>query len=92
MEGTEGQDCPNCGVYNPAGRTKCWRCNEVLPVPKPKKKKRRLTSQHWLYIAMGLFVIVSLVQLCGVPKMGGGTSPMISPSILLSSIRVGLGF
>jgi len=92
MERSEGQDCPNCGVYNPAGRTKCWRCGEELPLPKPKKKKKTLTPQHWLYIAMALFIIISIAQLCGVPKITEGTTPAIHPSLLFSAMRVGLGF
>ena len=91
MERSEGQDCPKCGVYNPAGREKCWRCNEILPLPQPKKKKRRLTSQHWLYIMMAVFVIISLVQLCGVPNVTESPSSMISPPSLFSSILLGLG-
>ena len=93
MERSEGQDCPNCGVYNPAGREKCWRCNDVLPLPKPKKKKKRLSSQQWLYIMMAVFIVVSLVQLCGLPNTGvESTTPIISLSMLFSLVRGGLGF
>ena len=91
METYEGRDCAKCGVYNPAGRDICWRCDEPLPIPKSKKKKRRLSSQHWLYIMMAVFVVVSLVQLCGAPRNTEALPEMISPSVLLSYLRLGLG-
>ena len=69
---TEGMDCPYCGVYNPAGRTVCWRCNRELPKPKEKKKKKPLLGgQSWLYILMAALLLFSLLQLCGLPKVPG---------------------
>jgi uncharacterized paraquat-inducible protein A len=63
-------DCPNCHTYNPEGRTVCWRCDKPLPRPKPEKKPR-LTSQQWLYIIVGVMVLLMLANMCGLPQLVG---------------------
>lgn len=62
-------DCPNCHTYNPEDRTVCWRCDKPLPKPQPKKQKK-LSSQQWLYILMGVMLILMLVNFCGLPNAG----------------------
>ena len=70
---TEGIDCPNCGVYNPAGRVICWRCDRELPKPVEKKRKKPFWSgQSWMYILMAAMILFSLLQLCGSPGVPGG--------------------
>lgn len=69
----EGMDCPSCGVYNPAGRIVCWRCNRELPKPKEKKKQKPFwKGQSWLYVLMAVLIAFSLLQLCSLPSMPGG--------------------
>jgi predicted nucleic acid-binding Zn ribbon protein len=59
-------DCPNCGVYNPEDRKVCWRCDK--PLPKPVTRRRRgahRSSQIWLYLAIAVAVVISLLRVCG---------------------------
>ncbi len=79
-------DCPNCGVYNPDERTVCWRCDK--PIPKPVvKKKRQLSSQQWLYIIIGVSILLMLVNMCGLPSMlgqsGAPTGGVVPPLLWL---------
>ncbi|HOG46670.1 MAG TPA: hypothetical protein PLJ35_03255 [Anaerolineae bacterium] len=77
-------DCPNCHTYNPDERTVCWRCDKPLPKPQPVKK-RQPSQQQWLYILIGVMVILMLVNMCGLPQLlspqSGGAAPsgMIVP-------------
>jgi len=67
-------DCPNCGTYNPEGRETCWRCDKPLPKPKAVKKKNpQKSAQTWLYVAVALFAVITVLQMCGfkIPGMGG---------------------
>ncbi len=60
-------ECPNCGTYNPNDRETCWRCDEPLPTPEPEKKRNpRKRAQTWLYVAIAVFLLISLLQMCGV--------------------------
>ena len=69
----EGVDCPECGVYNPAGRTVCWRCDRELPRPVEKKKKKSFWSgRSWLYVAMAVLLGISFLQLCSFPTVPEG--------------------
>ena len=59
-------DCPNCGVYNPEGRERCWRCDLELPKQQPKQRRGpQLSSRFWLYVALALFAIVTVLRTCG---------------------------
>jgi hypothetical protein len=59
-------DCPNCGTYNPEGRETCWRCDAVLPKPKPQKKRDpQKSAQNWLYVAIAIFLVITILQSCG---------------------------
>ncbi len=62
-------ECPYCKTYNPDERTVCWRCDKPLPKPVVKKKKQ-VSSQQWLYIIVGIMVILMLAQMCGLPRLG----------------------
>jgi len=67
-------DCPKCGTYNPEDRTTCWRCDAELPKPKPVKKKNpQKSAQMWLYVIVAVFVVITLLQTCGV-KLPFGSS------------------
>ena len=58
--------CPNCGAYVPEDRDVCWRCDKPLPKPKPKKKKDpQKTARMWLYVAVAVFAVVTILQTCG---------------------------
>jgi predicted nucleic acid-binding Zn ribbon protein len=59
--------CPYCGTYNPEDRTTCWRCDRELPKPKPQKRRTpQKTAQTWLYVIIGIFLVYTLLQTCGV--------------------------
>ncbi|MGQ9682198.1 MAG: hypothetical protein ACUVX9_06660 [Anaerolineae bacterium] len=58
-------DCPNCKTYNPEDRTVCWRCDQPLPKP-VVKKKRQMSSQQWLYIIVGVMVLLMMLNMCGI--------------------------
>ena len=60
-------NCPNCGTYNPEDRDVCWRCDKELPKPKPEKKRTpQQNAQIWLYVLVGVFLLFTLLQTCGV--------------------------
>jgi len=72
-------DCPYCGAYNPEGRTTCWRCDRELPKPKPKKKRDpQQTAKLWLYIALAIFFVITILQTCGF-RLPGSPQPPQSP-------------
>mgnify|MGYP000914168720 CR=1 FL=1 len=62
-------DCPNCQTYNPDERTVCWRCDKPLPKPEVKERKRPGSSQHWLYLLIGIMLLMMLVNMCGLPNL-----------------------
>jgi len=58
-------DCPKCGTWNPDDKTRCWRCNEELPRPKPKQvKTRRFGSMTWLWVVIAILAVLMIVQTC----------------------------
>ena len=64
-------NCPNCGTYNPEDRETCWRCDKPLPKPQEKKKRDpQKSAQTWLYIAIAVFFLFTILQMCGVTKIG----------------------
>jgi predicted nucleic acid-binding Zn ribbon protein len=81
-------DCPNCGTYNPEDRTTCWRCNAELPRVTPRKKRDpQKSAQMWLYVAIAVFFLITILQTCGVklpfgprlPEQPGSGSYVPSP-------------
>ncbi len=59
-------DCPNCGTFNPEGRTTCWRCNKELPKQAPPKRRDPTKgARTWLYVAVAAMVLATLAQMCG---------------------------
>ena len=66
-------ECPNCGMYNPEERDTCWRCDAELPTPTERKKKNpQKSAQTWLYVAVAIFAVVTVLQMCGIINPGGG--------------------
>ncbi len=60
-------NCPNCGVYNPEDREVCWRCDKPLPKPTPQKRRNpQQAARTWLYVAVAVFMIITLLQMCGI--------------------------
>ncbi len=73
-------NCPNCGTYNPDDRTVCWRCDKELPKPKPQKKRNpQKSAQTWLYVIVAVFLVLTLMQTCGVRLPFGGQAPAQPP-------------
>ncbi len=73
-------NCPYCNTYNPEDRTVCWRCDKELPKPKPKKTRNPQSAQIWLYVIVGIFLLFTLLQTCGVklpfgPQIGQPQTP-----------------
>lgn len=69
-------NCPHCGTYNPEGRETCWRCDKELPKPKPQKKKDpQKSARVWLYVAIAVFFIFTMMQMCGVKLPFGPQVP-----------------
>jgi rRNA maturation protein Nop10 len=64
-------DCPKCGVYNPEDRENCWRCGTELPkqAPAPKRDSQS-KARMWLYIGVTLFILVSMLRMCGISVPG----------------------
>ena len=74
-------DCPNCGTYNPEDRTVCWRCNKELPkTTPPKKRNPQKTAQLWLYIAIAIFFVITILQTCGVKLPFGPQTSQQGPA------------
>jgi hypothetical protein len=66
-------DCPNCGVYNPAERTVCWRCDQELPKPKqPKKKMDQAARMRRMWIIIVVVLIVWIFLTWVLPAILGG--------------------
>jgi predicted nucleic acid-binding Zn ribbon protein len=60
-------ECPNCGTYNPEDREQCWRCDEPLPKPEEEEERNpQKRAQTWLYVAIAIFFVITLLQMCGV--------------------------
>ena len=69
-------DCPNCGTYNPEDRDICWRCDKPLPKQEQKKKRDpQKSAQTWLYVAIAVFFVFTILQMCGVTKIGVPQQP-----------------
>jgi hypothetical protein len=60
-------DCPNCGVYNPEGRTICWRCDQELPKPVELKKSKldpaQTARRTWLVVGLALVLWIVITWL-----------------------------
>ncbi|MBC7235414.1 MAG: hypothetical protein H5T69_06195 [Chloroflexi bacterium] len=73
-------NCPNCGVYNPEDREVCWRCDKPLPKQTPRKKRNpQESARTWLYIAIAVFMLFTLLQMCGVRLPFGPQMPSPQP-------------
>jgi len=85
-------NCPNCGVYNPEDRETCWRCGEPLPQQEESKKRRnpQARARSWLYIGIAVFIIFTLLQMCGF-QLPWQQSIEQQPSGLLWLSAFGLG-
>jgi predicted nucleic acid-binding Zn ribbon protein len=68
-------DCPNCGVYNPEERQVCWRCNEELPKPKPKKKREPIDMQRRMWIIIAVIIVIWLLITFVLPNLLGFGAP-----------------
>jgi hypothetical protein len=81
-------DCPNCGVYNPEEREVCWRCNTELPKQAPpKRRSSQQSARVWLYVALALFAVVTIMRMCGTGPDWLGTEPgapegRVAPAIM----------
>lgn len=60
-------NCPKCGTWNPDDKKQCWRCDAELPKPESPKPKRK--PVNWLWIAVGLFLLITLTQACWALQM-----------------------
>jgi len=75
-EAKEHMNCPHCGTYNPEDREVCWRCDKPLPKPKPQKKKDpQKSARIWLYVAIAVFLVITILQTCGFSLPFGPQSP-----------------
>ncbi|NLG51107.1 MAG: hypothetical protein GX552_13450 [Chloroflexi bacterium] len=84
-------DCPKCKTYNPEDRTVCWRCDTELPKPKPEKKKDpQKTARLWMYGAFALFLLLSLLRMCGGNLPFGKQAPQGPTGMVLPNAPVGL--
>jgi len=80
-EANNHMNCPSCGTYNPEDREVCWRCDKPLPKPKPQKKKDpQKTARTWLYVAIAVFLVITILQTCGFSLPFGSQSPAEEPS------------
>lgn len=72
-------ECPNCKVYNPEGRTVCWRCDRELPKPVEPKKKRndpaRAMRRMWIIVGIALLLWILVTFLLPVLLGGGAPAP-----------------
>jgi uncharacterized membrane protein YvbJ len=70
-------DCPNCGVYNPEDRIICWRCDQELPKPPKREKKKHdpAQAQRRMWIIVGVALILWLLITWLLPLLLGGGAP-----------------
>ena len=63
-------DCPNCGTYNPEGRTQCWKCDEELPSKPPPTKKRGEPGKMgvWTWIIIVILGAIWILRGCALPQ------------------------
>lgn len=58
----------------------CWRCDKELPKPKPQKKRNaQQNAQIWLYVIVAVFLVLTLMQTCGVKLPFGTQAPTKAP-------------
>jgi uncharacterized membrane protein YvbJ len=72
-------DCPNCGVYNPEDRIKCWRCDQELPKPKETRKEQKdpvaLQRRMWILVAVAVILWLLLTWVVLPLLFGGSATP-----------------
>jgi predicted nucleic acid-binding Zn ribbon protein len=73
-------DCPNCGVYNPEERDICWRCDQPLPKPKERNKRRAdpAVTMRRVWIIVALAVLIWMLLSFVLPLFFGG--PVTTPT------------
>jgi predicted nucleic acid-binding Zn ribbon protein len=60
-------NCTNCNTWNPDDKEVCWRCQAVLPKPKPKKEKKPMVFAGlpvWMWVAMIVFIATLFLGQC----------------------------
>lgn len=59
-------NCPNCNTWNPEDKEVCWRCQQELPRPQPKKKPRQNFAglPLWVWVAFIIFFAVTSLGQC----------------------------
>jgi len=81
-------ECPNCGAYNPEGRTLCWKCDEPLP-SKPERPKRREQvgrMSPWTWAILIILGAIWIFGQCGAPRRLQ-PSPQEPPAVLVQPTR-----
>lgn len=76
----------------------CWRCDRELPKPQPQKRRNpQRTAQTWLYVIIAVFLVYTLLQVCGVSlpftpqapgpeQPGGSLFPQVPPPAALGAL------
>lgn len=60
-------DCPKCGTWNPEDKEVCWRCQEPLPKPVVKEKRKPMVIMGlpvWAWVVVVLIFLAPLFGQC----------------------------
>lgn len=60
-------DCPNCGTWNPDDKDLCWRCQEPLPKPVEKAKRKPTVIfglPLWAWVVVLLIFFAPMLGQC----------------------------
>ncbi len=58
-------DCPKCGTWNPEDKDVCWRCQETLPRPVVKEKRKPMVFMGLPVWAWVVVVVIFLAPMLG---------------------------